>query len=430
MRNSNNNNHHPFSFFLFNLFFTLSFFYYFSFSHLLQQLDGDKKLWLFLVPHTKESTGEYLVAALTECIAPAILAIRDRKAKLRADQATALSQPPPAEKVLPAMLLSCDGEDSHLRAVISTFCTNPPASWKNQGFQVVKYAASASKAQQPCDVSPSFKVLKSIIKTAAKISPLADHVALLQQALKDLDAGSRATYMDFLARFPEVVSTAFNVHNICKGWEIAGYEPRNVERILQRCTTWSELSEVQRKAIIAAVPKLAKHVKENGEIDDETLQQTVGGSINFHTWLEKHTQKKINKGKPLDKQVLNRRRAVWVNHKKVIENYLEMEGWKVQNWPAAPAGAQPPPTTVHDGALLQSGAAAASVPAVPAGPPPPGACGSIMVAQKKPAASKHKQNADSSSKIDFFKKARLDASRQSEKAISFGLAELLKMDIN
>ena len=128
--------------------------------------------------------------------------------------------------------------------------------------------------------------------------------------------------------------------------------------------------------------------------------------------------------------MLNRRRAVWVNHEKVIKNYLEMEGWKVQNWPATPAGAQPPPTTAHDGALFQSGAAAAGVPAVPGGPPPPGASGSIIVAQKKPAASKHKQNADSSSEIDFFKKVRLDASHQAEKAISFGLAELLKMDIN
>ena len=66
----------------------------------------------------------------------------------------------------------------------------------------------------------------------------------------------------------------------------------------------------------------------------------------------------------------------------------------------------------------------------PSSAAPPGASGSIIVAQKKPAASKHKQNAVSSSEIDFFKKARLDASRQTEKAISFGLAELLKMDIN
>ena len=61
-------------------------------------------------------------------------------------------------------------------------------------------------------------------------------------------------------------------------------------------------------------------VRDKGEVDDDDMQAAVGDAINLTTWYEKWT------GHPYacpDGMVLNRRRAVWVNHGSVVPAELE-----------------------------------------------------------------------------------------------------------
>ena len=40
----------------------------------------------------------------------------------------------------------------------------PPADLRDKGVQPVKFAAAASKTQQPCNAASSFRVLKALVK--------------------------------------------------------------------------------------------------------------------------------------------------------------------------------------------------------------------------------------------------------------------------
>ena len=288
------------------------------------------------------------------------------------------------------ILLSCDGEDGHLRACLDVLFVNCPSELKDQLFELMKFAAAASKTQQPADVASCYRILKQALRNATgphAIKALPHLIPLLMEALKEQDEASRTAYVPLLARLPAIISKAFTVHNVRVGWAETGFYPPNPEKVMQRCT-WDLMTVGQKKAILDAVPALAQQVMENGELEDANIQAAVGAEINFEKWLERHAKKKIKTGMALQDMVLNRRRAVWVSHPRVLAKYIAMEGHKLDatheiaersaGAAAASAGAAGGATilTASAGAGIGAGAAAASRAA--ATPTPVGATGAVM----------------------------------------------------
>jgi hypothetical protein len=100
-----------------------------------------------------------------------------------------------------------DGEETHLKAALNIFVDhngghiNTPSP--SEGVEIMKFAASASKIQQPCDVSPSYMILKQELKRAEqagvdsqtpKVHKYKEEVV---QILRDLDPSSRQTFSKF-----------------------------------------------------------------------------------------------------------------------------------------------------------------------------------------------------------------------------------------
>ena len=89
----------------------------------------------------------------------------------------------------------------------------PPADLPDKGFELVKFAAAASKTQQPYEAASSFRVLKALIKQLYfnphhARAALAELAAQLEDALT-MDAASRKTFALFLGRLPVLFTSAF-----------------------------------------------------------------------------------------------------------------------------------------------------------------------------------------------------------------------------
>ena len=129
-----------------------------------------KDVYLFLVPAGggAAAADKMAMTALQRCIAPALLAQRQELVNMKV--AMHGEHSPEAKRAAEAdLIVSCDGEEKFLVAVMESLCVNPPPELKDKGFTVVKYAASASFTQQPLDVSSSFKSMKALVKSLFKV---------------------------------------------------------------------------------------------------------------------------------------------------------------------------------------------------------------------------------------------------------------------
>ena len=155
-----------------------------------------------------------------------------------------------------------------IEAAMSLFVDDVPEELKDQGFEIMKFAASASKTQQPCDVSPSFMVLKHLHKHPTKY----DGTALSWiEDLPELKKDALKIYAGFLRGLPVSLSKAFQDDNVTQGWRKAGLVPYNSILTMQRCTTFSLMSPSQSHAITNAIGELKERAKLSGELTDRSL---------------------------------------------------------------------------------------------------------------------------------------------------------------
>jgi len=97
---------------------------------------------------------------------------------------------------------------------------------------------------------------------------------------------------------------------VCIGWADAGYCPYSAEKILLRCMTWQDFTPSQRQALLSAVLPLTEHARAHGEVDDNTMQATLGARVDLAEWLAFYSGIPTKtSGKALSEMVLNRRRA-------------------------------------------------------------------------------------------------------------------------
>ena len=371
------------------------------FFNIFHQVDPAGNIWLLVVPSKSDvdaPSEDAMQIAVQEVITPAIIKkhaevlatvrsneeLRARQQRARAggpsepsagsSSDAAATEPTNPIGTPPAPLdvvLSCDGEINFLEAALN-FVTQT-LEQANITAHLFKFAASASKTQQPLDVSTSFMCIKTLLKKILKNQAVVAHhlVERVGILLETTDPGSKKTLTAFLLRIPSILQQAFTRHAIQEGWRVAGVYPLNVIAILKRCTTYSALSQAQADALLAAVPKLVPFAIANGELADQEMQDAVGKVILFDEWVEKQLGRPVKRGMPLHKLVCNRRRCLLLDHPHQRE-LQQQEKERSQQRKAkrqqrvqrklVPAVAPVPPTPPQ---------ALPAPPATPARPPPP-----------------------------------------------------------
>jgi len=294
------------------------------------QLDADGRIYLLLLPIAEDETPHYMREVLEKLVVPLAIKRRDKlvqqieavKGAIIADGDEDAAAPAQVSK-RPRIIITFDGEREHLDASMDLLVDYPPADFKDQGIEIVKFAAACSKIQQPNDVSPAFMVLKQSAKLGVQAPAPKYLTQLLDKVLAPLEGSSKNTYMEFLQHITTHVSKAFTAGNISKGWAISGNYPLDHNVIMRRCTTWKQLSEKQAKAIESALPELVEQAAHLGELDDEAMQAAVGSAIDLEAWLREKSGIDRKKGKDLKDMVTNRRRVIWLNHEGVTERRMQ-----------------------------------------------------------------------------------------------------------
>lgn len=229
----------------------------------------------------------------------------------------------------PRVVLTFDGEQRYLRAILDILVDNPLPQFKDQGIELLKFAASASCTQQPADVSPCFMLLKRMINEGKEGVPAEYSQVLRTKILKDLEPASAKVYAKFLEQLPNYASAAFTAHNISKGWEIAGLHPFNASQIMRRAASWKDVNPISARRIMDAIPKLAKAAAYKGELTEQAMQEAVGTGLDLAQWLYGQLGHEVHRIKPVDERVLNQRRALWLNHANITQERRDMEAAKI-----------------------------------------------------------------------------------------------------
>jgi hypothetical protein len=301
-------------------------------SYIVLQLDEKISLHLFKIPSQGVKADDVMAKAIRDVIAPSALAERKRvvqRSNSLASQCSGEDAVQMTEENI-RIIWSFDGERKFLDAMLDALVDNVPEYLKDKNFEIMKFAAAASKTQQPLDVSTSFRTIKLLTK-GLRCNGTAHYTqALLSNFLKGMDASSLKTYVLFLSNLPEMLNKAFTTSAIKQGWATSGLVPLDAGRILSRCSTWSQLSREQGDAIIGSIPALMKHAQKTGEVDEDLMQRLVGDTINFDEWLAQHSGIPKKKGMPLARQALNRHRAVWLNHEATTKRRADAEARKEQ----------------------------------------------------------------------------------------------------
>jgi hypothetical protein len=285
-------------------------------------------MWLYLVPKDMAKV-EQMRALVTHVLFPTMVARRTafveggiQRVLLPGVLADAGSvQVAPRAK--PRIVLTLDGEDTHLQAMFSELIDTGFAI--DEGIEIVKFAASASKFQQPCDVCPMFRSMKKSFSMVQEGWVCPDFSREVSQTLAMIPSASRKTFLTFLNHLPAVLSKSCTIDTIRKGWERTGLWPLNQETVLSRTAAWGRLTENQRYRIRRAMPELVEDAYYNGEVSESALSELVA-DISQHTedeiplpqkafpWGAQalgrvDPVKQVKKGAPI-----NHRRAIWLNH--------------------------------------------------------------------------------------------------------------------
>lgn len=265
-------------------------------------------------------------------LVPVLLATRKAHADARVSQITVDGPNAGAKAVvggatappqLPRIILTLDGEEKHLSAVLKIVVDSGLA--KAHGIELVKFSASASKTQQPSDSGPMYKVLKQALR-AVPPPFTAAYNALIAEYLKPIEAASRKLFLDFINNLPVLLDKAFTAWNVLRGWEVTGLWPFVPEKILARCTSWVGLPRHAQTSVRRQLEWLTLTVSTSGELLErnldiclgDTLQQNIASVAkpdpdHFSLPVVKPQRKK----KPHDERVIHHRRAIWLNHEAI-----------------------------------------------------------------------------------------------------------------
>lgn len=261
-------------------------------------------------------------SVITKAIIPAVEKIRAQVAQLAATRAAERAPGVPAPPLSAAdiqavpVILLFDGEHEFLTQMIATCITELEMRPELKGWILIKLAASCSKTEQPCDVSPVFMALKALstsklgFKFEGGDKTQADWIE--KDLLAEIPAASRRTFLNFLLHAPNIIGDALRPHNIEIGWTVSGIWPFMPNVVLAQCPRIGQLNPAQTAAILAAVKPLSVLTRENGRLTDEQMQAAVGPSISL-AGLAAAPHPPPTHSTPLEDLVINRQRALILN---------------------------------------------------------------------------------------------------------------------
>ena len=206
-------------------------------------------------------------------------------------------------------VVSFDGETNQIRAINS--CIDDPRNNKIEWF---KLAASCSMTSQPCDKSPSFRIMKA--KARSKNGELVPdgttknltYMKQFEEIVKGVDKASRRTFNKFIYYLPEYLSGAFSHDHIKSGWQSSGLYPSDPVRILQYWPNFVDLSEEKINDLLQAVKELTVIGITKGYVDDDDVIKATGHIIPPSAELFNFVE-----------YTFNRWRAAWMNNTGTME---------------------------------------------------------------------------------------------------------------
>lgn len=286
-----------------------------------------QQIWVWTGPTNSEARKHLMKVSVDAVIVPAAIAKRRAIALRNLHPPWSKTTTPPTNAELEAeikrlrILLTVDGEHAHLTALMDFFLQLP----HDLHIDVIKFAASCSKTQQPCDVSSCFRVFKQLLSallhSPSAVTPFYMH-HLETVVLRDIDAASRRAFLNFFSHIPDLMSRAFTVHNVTQGFAISGMYPYNPTNILRQCTTFDKLSGAEAKAAFAAINPLSTTVDENGQLTEPSLVTAGGALLNdARLRLLAHVTVTTKKGikAALHLRKINHRRALHLNHVNIMQ---------------------------------------------------------------------------------------------------------------
>ena len=224
----------------------------------------------------------------------------------------------------PPIIFMIDGEASCLEAAMTVLAEAIQENESMKTLHLVKLAASCSKSQQPCDVSPIYRSLKALLRhwrEMKKEVPRPAYMEIIDVLLAPIAKASRDVFTKFFNLLGELLREALNEHNILKGWRIAGLAPFSHEKILRQNPTSEGWSQEQMDAYLTAIAKLAPRVAAVGQLTDAEIAAAVGEEFATLDPLspEEDTQgKRRRRRKHLHEMAVNRRRALLVSHATIL----------------------------------------------------------------------------------------------------------------
>lgn len=281
-------------------------------------------LWVYLVPIDRPKV-EIMKTILTEVLIPTMLTRRQKymdggikRVRLPDEEAMPEydEEPTPAQ---PRIVLTLDGEDTHLKAMYCHLIDSGLA--EKNAIDLVKFPASSSKILQPCDLSPMYRAMKQGVGHSQEWVSERSRKQL-SNLLAPIPPASRKTFLAFLEQLPYIVSKACNMHNLRKGWELAGLWPFDSDKVFARTAAWSKLSTKQQFGIRRNLKMLAETARDLGEVPDEDLDTMLKELLTDHEF-NILTAQTIAEGpkviKRSRKKPINHRRCIWLNRPPITE---------------------------------------------------------------------------------------------------------------
>lgn len=289
-------------------------------------MDDDAKLWLCISHPNVIKKKELLRRVLIEVVVKEAIKLRDQvvESSFRYDGAAA-DEATRARKLAEAKAkakigLTFDGEAMFLDTILTIFAS-PDACPGLQSFVLVKLPAACSMTQQPLDVSPCFLTAKATLTSLLnenKQGMRQPYLHRAEAALSTLLLPSRTVFLRWLSLLPNILSTAFQISHVQKGWRLTGLHPFDTCQIMSMSTAFTKISPAASTACRCAMEKLAPIMLQKGQVTDAEIQAAVGTALMFSV---KETQNAKGKKthKDTHEMALNRRRAVIVSNPNILK---------------------------------------------------------------------------------------------------------------
>jgi hypothetical protein len=203
--------------------------------------------------------------------------------------------------------LTLDGEQMQLTSLIDAL---RPLLSEDQ-IAALKYAASCSLSEQPCDVCRKFMSSKNYVRGSHELCTavrLKNELTDILGSRPGINASQRKVLQDGLERVVDANRRSLNTTILTDGWRDSGNYPYKPLIMLRKCT--SVFTEAEEEAILSKVPELIHAFTGRGMLTEKVMDDA---SIPKCEIVDNRTM-------PKDQRSLSHNRTVLVTHVKILQD--------------------------------------------------------------------------------------------------------------